>query len=428
MKEKLKAARERAARLNAEAIKLRDEYKIIEKPTAENLEKLEKAVAEFSTAQQELQRIEALAGRDDELDKFAELHRKAVDDKSGHQSDQRETAAERSKRIHKEAFTAYLRRGEKGLEQFCEENRAVAAEEVFALLSTDQTLGGFLVPDDFQAGLLAALKGFTAIRPLARIQPTTRDVVVWPRKVKHATDSRKPSGFVGTWRKQGYVTGGTAPTVQNQPTFAQERIPVNDWQPDAVEISPQLLEDSAVNVDLIVQEAIAETLGFDEDDAFLNGTGIDQPEGILQAGVSTVITGSASALAYNGVVNLYTGLPAQYRPNSTFMMNSGTYGAALQLADSQLRPLLGLVNGQIVGVPSLFGRPIVFHENMANVAAGSSSIIYGNFQYYLIVERQGLRVQRLVERFAPNIGYLPVARIGGQVVQVDAFRVQLTSA
>ena len=34
-----------------------------------------------------------------------------------------------------------------------------------------------------------------------------------------------------------------------------------------------------------------------------------------------------------------------------------------------------------------------------------------------------MRIQRLVERFAPNVGILPTARIGGQVTRTAAFRV-----
>jgi predicted phage gp36 major capsid-like protein len=37
-------------------------------------------------------------------------------------------------------------------------------------------------------------------------------------------------------------------------------------------------------------------------------------------------------------------------------------------------------------------------------------------------------VQRLVERFAPNVGFLPRARFGGQVVLNDAFRVMKVAA
>ena len=41
----------------------------------------------------------------------------------------------------------------------------------------------------------------------------------------------------------------------------------------------------------------------------------------------------------------------------------------------------------------------------------------------LIEERLDLRVQRLTERFAPNIAFFPWARVGGQVVRKSAFRI-----
>ena len=417
--------KEKAGRSIRQAVEIRDSLAGVAVWPAEKQTAFDAHMKDYGTAVKELQAAEAQAATLETLRAGEEMFLQAAPSSTlpGVTPKVGETMnADTLKKTHREAFNAYLRGGDSQLMGFA--TKTASPKEILALLSTDATLGGFTVPEDFQAELLKALAGFTAIRPLARVQTTNRDSVLWPKLKRLATDSRRTSGFAGDFKGQGYVTGGTAPTTQNQPTFEQERIPVHAWRPDAVEISPELLEDSAVSIDMVLSELIAETLAFDEDDKFLNGTGVNEPEGILQAGLTSVNTGASGAFTYGGLVNLYTGLPAQYRSTATFMMNSNSYGKILQLEDSDGR--LIYVPNQLM--PTLWGRPIAFHEQMADVAASSKSIIFGAFRYYMIVERAGLRIQRLTERYAPNVGFLPSARIGGQCIQLDAFRTSNTSS
>ena len=61
-------------------------------------------------------------------------------------------------------------------------------------------------------------------------------------------------------------------------------------------------------------------------------------------------------------------------------------------------------------------------------AQGNFGAIFGSFASYMVVERIDMRIQRLVERFAPNIGFLATARVGGQVIRRDAFRLGVVAA
>lgn len=282
--------------------------------------------------------------------------------------------------------------------------------------------------------MIKAEAGFAVIAPLCRVESTNRDALVFPKLAKHATDERRTSGFTGQFQEQGYVTGGTAPTVQDYPTFEQERIPVHSWQPDAVEVSPELMSDSGANLEGIIQEAIAETMAFDKDDKIFEGTGVGEPEGFMNAGISTVNSGGAASITYGGFVGVYSELPVQYRRNATWVMDSRTMGATIQLntgtGGSYLFPPNNWNN-------TILSRPVVFLDYGMDTAtaaggttftAGEYPVVFGNFRYYIIAQRQELRVQRLVERFAPNTGFLPTARFGGQVVLTDAFRIMTVAA
>ena len=178
----------------------------------------------------------------------------------------------------------------------------------------------------------------------------------------------------------------------------------------------------------MIAELIGETLALDEDASFIGGSGVNQPTG-LRTGVgdfelTEVNSGDSSAITYDSLVDLHTRLASQYRMQATWLMNSLTLGAVMKLKDTQNDPIF-----PVNAIPDkLFGRPIEFSEFMPNIAANSNPMIFGAFMYYGIADRQELRVQRLTERFAPNIAILPTARVGGQTLRTAAFRKQKIAA
>lgn len=329
---------------------------------------------------------------------------------------------EEFKAVHREAFYVWVKSGNAEAVKVLQELGKLGPAEVHALLGTQGDLGGFLIPEDFRAEVIKDLAAMAVVRGLARVIPTSSSVLVMPAiQSRSATERNYSSGYTGAWKPEGYVTGGTAPPTQDQPKFGQERIPVHVWQPDAIEVSTELMADSAAPLDTILAEVIAETRALDEDAAFINGTGVGQPRGLLHANSSIieVISGTDALVTYAGLVDVFAAVPAQYRQNSRWMMNSATFAQILKLVDTQQRPIF--TPNEIPG--NLWTRPMVFSEFMPDPAEASKSILLGDFRYYGIADRQELRLQRLLERFAPNIGILPTARLGGQVLRPAAFRI-----
>ena len=334
----------------------------------------------------------------------------------------------RFEQAHADAFLPYILEGNVGALRSLE-GSGFKPMESMALLSTQGDLGGFLVPDEVRAEILRDLAGFAVMRPICRVERTGKSALVFQSIQSATTDADIYStGYTGAWRAEGYVTGGTAPTVQNQPTFGLTRIPVHVWAPNAVELPQELLSDSNADLDGIISEVIAETLGLDEDAGFINGSGVGRPLGVTNTLSGTTATavnsGHATQLTYEGLLDLWTNIPSQYRANMRYLMNSLTYGAVLKLKDGNSRPLF-----EVNAMPNtLWGKPIVFSEFMPDIAAAAAPIIAGDFRFYGIADREELRVQRLIERYAPNIGILPTARVGGQPMRTAAFRRQVISA
>lgn len=378
-------------------------------------EQFTRAHGESVALLKEVQRLE----REQELEQAELAMRQPVNQIQHLAPDETKGAPKANREMHRAAFSDYLRHGEAKAKEHL---AALSPSEVHALLGTQADLGGFLVPDDFRAEVIRSLAQMAVVRSVARVVPTGRSSLVFPSV--QGSGSIYGSGYTGNWKPEGYVTGGTAPTVQNQPKFGQERIPVHAWQPDAIEVTRELLEDSAAPLDSILAEVIAETLALDEDSAFLNGNGVGRPRGAMQSGVAVVNSGDANLLKYGGLVDLFSTLPSQYRQNAKWIMASLTFGAVLKLADSQARPIF--TPNELPG--TLWGKSILFSEFMPAIAANAEPIILGDWRHYVIADRQDLRVQRLAERYAPNIGILPTARLGGQVVRTDAFRTQKIAA
>jgi HK97 family phage major capsid protein len=423
--EEIKAARERAATANAEAQKFAQEMREKPEQTAEIEQKFNKAFEVFKAASVDLQRYEGLAKSvaetNDAYEKFhrpaAEKHLKAL----GLDPKDPEFV-----KFHRETFRLYVAKGE----AFAAAKLAQSPRETHALLGNEGELGGFVAPEDLRAEIIKDLPGFSVFRTAgARVVPTSRNSLVYPSIKANTGSAPEPnmrtSNVAGTWRREGEQgTDGSAPATQNQPTFGEERIDIHTWQPAAVVVTAEFVEDAVIDVETVLGELFAETKGMDEDYQFINGTGVTGPVGLLNSGLAEVNSGVTTLLAYGGILDLWSGLPAQYRNGAAWMMNSKTFASILKLEST---------GGFILFPPNslpgtLLGKPVYFDEYMPDVGANANPIAFGAFRYYVIAERAEMRIQRLVERFAPAIGLLPTARLGGKVVRKNAFRLQKVAA
>lgn len=324
---------------------------------------------------------------------------------------------------HKRGFNTYLRHGATA---FKIGFQSIGEGPQNKLMTSSGELGGFLVPPDFRTELISDSASQSIIMRLARRIPTTTNEATFPTIQSDTTSPRiYRSGFRGAMRSEGEVGGVSYTyTEQNQPKFGQVNIPVHTWMPSVVLITPEQMEDSAIDVESILTSIGAETLALEMDSACLvNGTGSGEPRGIIaHSGVTVVTATAAASIDYNAYIDLIfgaTGLPAQYRQGAVLAMNTATYAATLKLNDGNDRPLINVFTSP----DTMYGYPIEFSEFLAVPASSAKVAIFGNFANYGVAERVDFRIQRLEEKFAPNIGILMRARFGGDVLRPAAFRI-----
>lgn len=261
-----------------------------------------------------------------------------------------------------------------------------------ALNESEGAEGGFLVPEEFRAELLRMTLETALVRPRARVIPMGRQTLSLPaiRDASHA--STVYGGVTVNWAAEGADISSNT----NQPTFAQARLDAKKLTAYTV-VSNELLADSAIALEAILNGMFAEAIAYFEDDAFIAGSGAGQPLGVLNADALISVakeTGqAATTLVWENIVKMFARMlpsslmrgvwycnPDVFSQLATMSLSVGTGGSAVWL------------NNGVAGPPAtILGRPVFFSEKAETLGA-AGDLVFADFNYYLIGDRQALTV------------------------------------
>ena len=319
--------------------------------------------------------------------------------------------------LYRKAFETYVHHGERAV-------LALGGAYVKALTAGTDSEGGHLVPVDWQAQILRAAGARAGLRQHVTAIPTSRDAVEWP--TIEGGDDVHASAVRRTWVDEQPAEGA----AESEPTFGAIRIPVHTAML-TTKASRNLVEDSAVPFTDILAGLFGDEVRLSDEEAFLDGDGVGKPLGLLHTtGVPSVKSGHASKVTADGLLDLFYGLPAQYRDAAVFVTNSATEDAVRKLKDGNNQYLW--VGGFAATPETLLGRPVVSSEFMPAVKANATPIAFGDFSRYVVVDRVGFAVQRIDgdQQLAEKnqIGFVGRQRVGGRVTQPRAFRLQKIAA
>ena len=276
--------------------------------------------------------------------------------------------------------------------------------------------GGILVPEEFRAELLMIALEEAVVRSRARVIPMGSATLRFPsiRDTSHA--SNVYGGVSGTW----VAEGGTVSSTTNQPTFSAVRLVANKLTAYSV-ASNELLSDAAISLEALILALYPQAINFFEDDAFLNGTGVGQPLGIINAnGLLTIGKESgqaATTIVWENILNMYTRMLPSSINRAVWVANNDIFP---QLAVMALNVGTGggavwLSNG--VGTPpvSILGRPVIFTEK-AQTLGTAGDLYFVDFSHYLIGDRQAMTMARSehVNFTADQMVYRFLQRVDGR--------------
>lgn len=297
-------------------------------------------------------------------------------------------------------------------------------EALTRALSLTDAEGGFAIPFTLDPTIIMTNDGAAnPFRQVARVETITTD----------SWNGIASSGVSGGYAAEGSEVGDDSPTL-SQPTVTPERWDV------FVEFTFEIGQDWRTlesDIRMMVNEKRDE---FDVV-AFTNGTGTNEPVGIITAldgGSSEVAPATAETFAVADVYGVEEALPPKYRRTAAqakWMAALGTINAIRQFASDDGHALLERLGAgtprELLGY-GLFENSAMDASPDINVAATADNhvLILGDWRNYLIVDRAGMNMELVPHLFAtannrPNgkRGFLAWGRTGADSINDNAFRV-----
>lgn len=331
---------------------------------------------------------------------------------------------------HKSAFLGWLRapRDQKALAAL----QDVERKAVFTTGTGGSAAGGYAVPKEIAAAVIAQITNISPLRQLATVVPASTS------DYKQLVDTL---GTATAWAGEKATRNetNTAQLGEVAPTFGTLYA-----YPKATEES---LQDIFFDVEGWLTQSISVAMAAAESLAFTTGDGSNKPTGVMSATKSAnadasltfgqtqyIPTGAAAGFpplsttsprTYPGdvLVDTVFALKAGYRPNARWMMNKATLAVVRKFKDVDANYLWQ--PGLAAGVPStLLGYPVVENEDMAAIGSNAFPIAFGDFRAgYLIVDLVGMRVT-LDEVTTPGyIKWHVRKRVGGKLLDNQAIKV-----
>tara|TARA_R100000697_G_scaffold70090_2_gene82422 strand:+ start:4774 stop:6780 length:2007 start_codon:yes stop_codon:yes gene_type:complete len=233
----------------------------------------------------------------------------------------------------------------------------------------NNSLGGFLVPDELEQSIIDLRAEYGKFRANTRVLNMSRDTLLINRRAGGLT---------------AYAVGEGASITESDNTFDQVSLVAKKFGA-LTKYSRELAEDAVVNLGDYIAGEVAYAFANKEDDAGFNGDGTSTYNGIVglknSVGSAGIKTGSGNAYAeltladFTGTV----GLAPEYvfsRSTPKWYMSTQFYHTVVLdlLADAGGNTNLTLAGG--VAVPSLFGYEVVLADVLPKTEANSQICAY----------------------------------------------------
>jgi HK97 family phage major capsid protein len=270
-----------------------------------------------------------------------------------------------------------------------------------ALNESEGQDGGFLVPEEFRAEILRLGVEGSTFRPRARIIPITGSSVKLPRINETSRATSLYGGVVAYWEDEAETHTASQPTFGSFVLSPKKLV-------GYTQASNELLSDSAVGLEALISTMFGEALVFEEEEAFLQGSGAGQPLGILNSGALISVTketGQAAAtILYENIVKMWSRLMGSSQARAVWFVNQDTFPqlATMNLAVGTGGVPVFLPAGGVAGNPfaTLMGRPLIVTEHAATLGT-VGDIVLADLSYYVIGDRQALTVAA-----SPHVGFV----------------------
>lgn len=312
-------------------------------------------------------------------------------------------SAEDQAKFLRKARTAYFF---KHLLQFASTHDPEHLKHVKALSEGDNASGGYLVPTEFRAELVADIKDLPVMRNLVTVIPMSSDSLELPTL---ASDVKTSWGSENASISTTTARFGTL-------TFTPYRLNTMMYT------SRELVADSAISVVPLITRLFSQAISRAEDTAVILGSGTGQPSGIITniASVQGIDNANVDANLAGNLKALPFRLGTAYRRNARWIMNSISLGAVASLKDT---------NGQFLfkeGIEGLTPHTLAGYQIVEQNDMPLDTILFGDLSYYYLADREQISVETTTEGAGTfekhQVAIKVVERIDGKVALYNAFK------
>ena len=285
----------------------------------------------------------------------------------------------KTEKSKEELFETFLKKGTAGFE----------TKDLNRIQADD---GGIVVPELFQNQVILEMQDINKLRNLVQVHAIDKASTLFP---VFDMDPTLP-----------HVAENAAMAEEDMDgSFGEKRF-TPYLKARMYRLSKLFIRDASIDVQGLIANRFAQRFAEVEEDDIINGSGIKEPLGLLNAtflntAPTLTIANWTTAADSNDVnaalADCVYGLREQYRRNCVWVMSRNTLGLCRKVVDANNQPLFqpSLQAGQPA---TLMGYPVYEVETFAAAAnSGDAFAIFGDLKQYLLVERSGMIMERTEE-------------------------------
>jgi HK97 family phage major capsid protein len=276
--------------------------------------------------------------------------------------------------------------------------------------------GGFLVPEKTRAELLSNSLESSIMRPDATVIPMDVPRVPIPCVDETTHSGSVYGGITGTWVAEG------AALPESEARFGRVVLDASKLV-TYCEAPSELPQDAPAAFGAFIDRTMPEALGFFADYAYLRGTGVGQPLGILDSANTALVavaketSQTADMIVWENIVKMYARMLPSSLKRAKWVASIDTFPqlATMALAVGTGGSAVWLNNGAAGPPMTIMGCPVVFTEKVPTVG-DQGDISFIDPRHYLIGDRGEMRVESSIHYKFGNdvISYRVIERGDGR--------------
>ena len=281
-------------------------------------------------------------------------------------------------------------------------------------LRTDQAdMGGLLIAPEISMQILKRGTEYSPIRQYANVMSTYSNNLLMPVR-NILADS--------FWEYEyADVSANVSNSQYNQEQVHMKRLGVQ------AQITLEMLTDSPFDMPSLITADVTESFAQAEGAAFINGNGVNQPEGILNNSKTTQYTSlNVGQLSSDDLYAMQASIKwevyGQPQYERTYIMNKATAIKIMQMKDG-VGHYMWTQGNLAAGIPNtIAGEAYIVAPDMPLVASGNKAIVMGDLKRgYTIVDRMQMYLIRDELTYPGLIKFTFFRRLGAKVVMPEAF-------